>query len=761
MGWGTAGLTDGAVTSPKLAPPLSLTYASNSTPTIEGISDYNVGIKGNSTANTGVWGVGYTGVDGLSDAGPGVLGRSTSGLGVWGSTGKNVALYGVNNSTDHASVEGWNQGTGYIFKGWLGVPGSHSVKFFVANNGDTMVSGGLSSGAIAASSSTFDAVRGLSEAAPFSGVYGNNTNAGGYGVFGSNSAKGNSGYLGGVNGVEGSSANNVGVKGTSTNDTGVWGVGITGVDGLSDAGTGTRGKSTSGYGVWGITGKNIAVYGINSSIDTPAVEGWNQGTGDIIRGWSGPAGSQSLKFRVVNNGDMVISGTLSAAALATGMVTSSALASGSVSTSALANGAITAPKLANGVVGSVALAANAVTTTAIADAAISSAKLATGAVTSAKLASGAVGSAALAANAVTTSAITDGAVTSPKLASPVSLSYVGNLTPTIYGESNNYVGVKGKSSTYIGVEGYGNYGGVLGTGYSNYGVSGFSESGFGVTGEAIDNVAVNAKNESTSAATFEGWNLGAGDIIKGSSGSGQLKSVKFRVANNGDMTISGGLTSGAITATSPSGTVIQGTSTNGFAVWGSTGNNIAINAINNSIELPAFQGWNQGAGRIYEGWSGAPGVQTMKFSVANNGSLWAVAKNFRIDHPLDPKNKTLTHVSVESPDMKNIYDGVVVTDDLGYATVELPGWFEALNKDYRYQLTVIDETDSAAFVHAKVVKGVSGNSFTLRTSTPEVKVSWQVTGIRKDAWAEKNRIQVEMEKPEAEKGRCINPEACQ
>ena len=44
-----------------------------------------------------------------------------------------------------------------------------------------------------------------------------------------------------------------------------------------------------------------------------------------------------------------------------------------------------------------------------------------------------------------------------------------------------------------------------------------------------------------------------------------------------------------------------------------------------------------------------------------NGTLTKDAGSFKIDHPLDPANKYLSHSFVESPDMKNIYDGVVVT----------------------------------------------------------------------------------------------------
>jgi hypothetical protein len=140
------------------------------------------------------------------------------------------------------------------------------------------------------------------------------------------------------------------------------------------------------------------------------------------------------------------------------------------------------------------------------------------------------------------------------------------------------------------------------------------------------------------------------------------------------------------------------------------------------------------------------------------GSLSKLGGSFRIDHPLDPENKYLFHSFVESPDMMNIYNGNVATDEKGYATVELPEWFEALNRDFRYQLTVIDEADGDGFVQAKVVKGVTSNRFTLRTSSPNTRVSWQVTGIRKDAWAEKHRIPVEEIKPEGQRGWFLNPE---
>jgi hypothetical protein len=140
------------------------------------------------------------------------------------------------------------------------------------------------------------------------------------------------------------------------------------------------------------------------------------------------------------------------------------------------------------------------------------------------------------------------------------------------------------------------------------------------------------------------------------------------------------------------------------------------------------------------------------------GSLSKGGGSFKIDHPLDPENKYLSHSFVESPDMLNIYNGNMQTDVRGYATVVLPDWFEVLNRDFRYQLTVIDEGNGDEFVQAKVVQGVKNNTFTIRTSRPGVVVSWQVTGIRQDPWANAHRIQVEEPKPAAEVGAYLHPE---
>jgi trimeric autotransporter adhesin len=111
------------------------------------------------------------------------------------------------------------------------------------------------------------------------------------------------------------------------------------------------------------------------------------------------------------------------------------------------------------------------------------------------------------------------------------------------------------------------------------------------------------------------------------------------------------------------------------------------------------------------------------------GTLYAGTKDFRIDHPLDPANKYLVHASVESSEMVNVYSGNIATDAQGEATVRLPEWFEALNTDFRYQLTVIGQ-----FAQAIVAREIQDHQFQIRTNVGNVKVSWQVTGARRDAF---------------------------
>jgi hypothetical protein len=138
-----------------------------------------------------------------------------------------------------------------------------------------------------------------------------------------------------------------------------------------------------------------------------------------------------------------------------------------------------------------------------------------------------------------------------------------------------------------------------------------------------------------------------------------------------------------------------------------------------------------------------------------SGNLAKGGGSFKIDHPLDPENKYLYHSFVESPDMKNIYDGVATLDEKGEVIVRLPEYFEALNRDFRYLLTAIGAPGPGLYIAEKV----SAGRFKISGGIPGMEVSWQVTGIRQDAFANKNRIEVEVNKAEKERGYYLHPKA--
>ncbi|MFN8208414.1 MAG: hypothetical protein U0T82_13545 [Bacteroidales bacterium] len=136
------------------------------------------------------------------------------------------------------------------------------------------------------------------------------------------------------------------------------------------------------------------------------------------------------------------------------------------------------------------------------------------------------------------------------------------------------------------------------------------------------------------------------------------------------------------------------------------------------------------------------------------GTLSKSAGSFKIDHPQDPENKTLSHSFVESPEMKNVYDGIVVLDASGEAWVALPSYFEALNETYRYQLTSIGVPGPNLYVASEI----TGNNFKIAGGSPGQKVSWMVTGVRKDPYAKQHPIIVEEQKTGDNQGKYLNPE---
>lgn len=268
-----------------------------------------------------------------------------------------------------------------------------------------------------------------------------------------------------------------------------------------------------------------------------------------------------------------------------------------------------------------------------------------------------------------------------------------------------------------------------------------SSNGTALAGEAL---ATSGANRGVLARTVSGG--GVGLRAENTSSAGLATALEAVGGSSGGTTAvfqaNGGGSSWAIDAASagPTGRAINARlTTTGAGVSGA-----AVYAQVNGSNARALQGVNL-AGGLAGDFTG---------NVAVSGTLSKGGGSFKIDHPLDPENKYLLHSFVESPDMMNIYNGNIVTDRNGYATVELPDWFEVLNRDFRYQLTVIGE-----FAQAIVSKKLEGNRFEIRSSQPGVEVSWQITGVRQDAWAQKYRIPVEQDKATADRGKFLHPEA--
>jgi hypothetical protein len=275
------------------------------------------------------------------------------------------------------------------------------------------------------------------------------------------------------------------------------------------------------------------------------------------------------------------------------------------------------------------------------------------------------------------------------------------------GVSTSNIGVYGSSTSNYGVRGFStNSQGVYGGSTNSYGVRGVGTSSIGVYGTSTTNAGM--RGDSTSGYGMFGVSFGSASTAGTIGVYGPAGIFTYYTAGvAGSTTVSNGTgTSGF----SPTGVGVRGVSTSGYAGY--------------------FQG-----------------------DVHVTGSLSASgSKLFKIDHPLDPANKYLQHAAIESSEMKNLYDGVATIGADGTATVTLPAWFEALNQDFRYQLTCI-----GGFAQVYIAQEIQGNRFAIGGGTPGMKVSWQVTGIRHDPWAAQHPLQVEVAKSAAERGKYLYP----
>ncbi len=211
---------------------------------------------------------------------------------------------------------------------------------------------------------------------------------------------------------------------------------------------------------------------------------------------------------------------------------------------------------------------------------------------------------------------------------------------------------------------------------------------------------------------------------------------------------------------SGSGPGVHGISTSGSGVFGESGLGAGVYGYSHSIEGVSgvsfsgdgVHGYSATGTGVYGGSGHYAGYFDGNVTVTQN--LSKGGGSFKIDHPLDPGNKYLLHSFVESPDMMNVYNGVITLDARGEAVIQLPSWFDALNKEFRYQLTPLGIP--APNLH--IAQELNSSRFGIAGGLAGMQVSWQLTGIRQDRWANAHRIPVEVEKEELDRGLYLHPE---
>jgi len=334
-------------------------------------------------------------------------------------------------------------------------------------------------------------------------------------------------------------------------------------------------------------------------------------------------------------------------------------------------------------------------------------------------------------------------------ASTGNVGTLGGPEDGVYGESSVDSGVSGESITGCGV-------------------SGDSASGIGIFGLSVSNLAVHGENEQTGnygqlggpmwgvkgghSSGTEGY-LGGADAAVTGHGNGQNAGwFNGRVEINGDLAVFNGLVS-SDDATFADAQVVQ------LTVNSLSGGNATLAEVTVNNDLTGNRAEFTGSVIVGDNFTALRADFAGRVGVGGDlnvtGDISKGGGTFKIDHPLDPANKYLYHSFVESPDMMNVYNGNVALDAKGEAWVEMPKWFEALNRDFRYQLTPIGGPGPSLHI----AQEIQDRRFRIAGGSPGLKVSWQVTGIRQDPYANAHRIRVEVDKAPAERGYFLHPEA--
>ncbi len=284
--------------------------------------------------------------------------------------------------------------------------------------------------------------------------------------------------------------------------------------------------------------------------------------------------------------------------------------------------------------------------------------------------------------------------------------------------------------------------GVWGEVWSNsgFGVLGFAPSGTGLTyGVFGQNNSSSGRGVGGLSVSSTGFCYGVYGEARSSQGAGVFGVITAQTGFN-------------------QGVYGQASSINGRGVFGhalaTTGLNYGVLGRTESVSGIGVSGFAAATSGTTYGVYGAVSSPD-GFGVYSQGDMGASGlKSFRIDHPLRPETHYLYHYCTEAPEPLNAYSGVATLDARGEAWVQLPDYFEAINRDPRYTLTPL----GAPMPNLHVAFEIQGNRFKIAGGAPGRRVSWRVEAIRNDPYVQRRGFQTEREKPREHQGKYLHPE---
>lgn len=215
--------------------------------------------------------------------------------------------------------------------------------------------------------------------------------------------------------------------------------------------------------------------------------------------------------------------------------------------------------------------------------------------------------------------------------------------------------------------------------------------------------------------------------------------------------------------------------TGGHGVWGQGVNGV----VGESVQINGYGVWGSntattdpGTGVAGVGVTGVAGQSTntsLSYGVYSyddggiynqldvGGNFYAGGtKSFRIDNPLDPKNKFLIHYSIESNEVMNVYRGSVQLDANGQAIVKLPDYFSAINKNFSYNLTPVGAPAPNLYIKQKIQNG----EFVIAGGTANQEIDWVVYAERNDKYMQQHPEyrETQPEKTGRYKGKFVHPQ---